>query len=475
MENNIISWYDFNPNSRILFLGEKESEMYKCIKEKCKKVDVVAGKKEYDYVIMISDEIDFEELSEALGKLKKSGIVLVAFNNEYGISKFVTYDCKNRISPLEDEVNYENSKEHLCEKLVSNKFKYINTYMPFPNYKRADVILSDKLEDFTDKIDKYFKDYDNDLTEVTDEIKLLRHIARNSKELFINLSNSYLIEASREKIDTDVKYISFNNYRKEECQLTTIIKKDIVEKRPTTKRAEGNIKRICKNLVKLNEYDFTILDGYDTDNNILYSTYIKDKKTLDIELGEKYEDQDYIVNILNGIKEKLIEKSINHRKSNKPKYKEVLKHQKDSLLEKFHFLEYAFYDMIPKNCFYIDGNYNFFDQEWMDRFLPVEFIIYRSVINSYDLVKKIDVDALLEKLEILEYKDLFERLDESLRHEIIDFERFEELNLKHNKLYETLYDKVVLEQQLKEYKTNDSKQNEYIRHLEKELKNLTNN
>ena len=473
MESNIISWYDFKINSKALFFGEKESDIYRCLKEKCKKVDTDVHSKEYDYAIIISDEIDYDKLKKAIEVLKKSGIILIAFNNEYGISKFVTYDCKNRISPLDEETNYKNSRELLLKKLATAKFKYINTYMPFPNYKKADLILNEKLEDFSDKIDKYFKNYDSNTTIITDEIKLLRNIARNNKELFLNLSNSYFIEASREKLVTDIKYVSFNNYRKEEYQLMTIIRDKIVEKRATNKKAESNIKRICKNLPKLNSYDFEILDNYEEDT--LYSTFIKDTKTLDIEFGEKYEDLDYIASVLNDIKEKLLVNSINHRKSNKPKYIEILKHQKDELLDKFHFLEYAFYDMVPKNCFYIDGQYNFFDQEWMEKFLPVEFIIYRSVINSYDLVKKIDIDVLLEKLELLEYKELFEKIDESLRNNIIDFEKFDKLNEEHPKLYETLYDKVVLEQQLQEYKTNDAKQNEYIRHLEIELKKLTNN
>ena len=106
MENNIISWYDFNPGSRVLFLGEKESEMYRCIKEKCKKVDVVAGKKEYDYVIMISDEIDFEELNESLGKLKK-----VALEEWNSIPKGrILKSCQNYNKRLEKVIEIKGNR-----------------------------------------------------------------------------------------------------------------------------------------------------------------------------------------------------------------------------------------------------------------------------------------------------------------------------------------------------------------------------
>lgn len=464
MESNIISWYDFKQNSKILFLGDKDSGVYKYLKKEYTKVDNEVKEKDYDYIIIASDRIKPERLEIAIENLKKSGTLLIMFNNDYGISKFVTYDKKNNKSFLDEIEENPYNKEYIYEKLNKEKFQYINLYIPFPNYKRADVIITEKLDDISNKLDKYFYDYNENSLVITNEINTLRKIAKNNKELFFNICNSYLIEASKTELNTNVMYVSFNNYRKEKYQLSTIMRKDIVEKRATCKEAEEHIMNIKSNLRRLKDYEFNIIDDYT--NDTLYSIHIKNKKTLDIELGEQYQNEELIVNRLNDFRNKLLKRSIKHSKSNKKYYNEILKEQTEDVLNDFNYLKYAFYDMVPKNCFLIEGEYYFFDQEWMAQYLPVEFIIYRSVINSYDLVRKINVDDLFEKLEIKQYKELFEKIDNDLRNRIIDIDKLNILNKKYDTLNHIVYKNNVLEQQIEDYKENDLKQNEYIKSLE---------
>lgn len=470
MEANILSWYDFKKDAKILYLGEKENGAYEYLKEKYQRVDslekVQKQEQYYEYLIVLEDKIHIQKILEASMYLKNEGVILLIFDNEYGISKFTTYDYQSRKSPLEDSKE-EISIDKLKEILEGEGYKHSNLYMPFPNYKRTDVILSDKLNDLSYKIEKYFLSYKQEAVLLVNEINLLRKIASYDKELFIKLSNSYFIEMSKEALETDIKYVSFNNYRKKEYQLTTIIRDEIVEKKPTTKEALKNINRISKNIEKLNKFDFEILDKFE--NNTLYSEFIKDRKTLDIELGLNYDNQQFILNKLNGIKEVLLKNSISYNKKDRKYYHEVLRKQEETILEKFNYLEYGFYDMVPKNCFYIDNKYYFFDQEWMEYYLPIEFVLYRSIVNSYDLVRKIDVDEILEKLEILEYKTIFEELDKALRENIIDKERLELLDKKYINMYEIIYEHGILKKQNEELVINNQKQNEYIKQLEANL------
>ncbi len=470
LETNIISWYEFKENSKILFCGEKESSAYEYLKGKYKNVEIYNDKytyaNEYDYIIVLKSKIDEATLTKIVMFLKETGIILLSFDNEYGISKFITYKYKTRVSPLE-QIEASLGKENI-ENILRNKgYKYINTYMPFPNWKRADVILSGKLESFYDKIDRYFLDYEEDDAIIANEINLLKDISKYDRELFIKLSNSYLLEISKAPIDTKIKYISFNNYRKPQYSLITIIKDDIVEKKQATKEAGANIKRIAQNLEELNKYDFEILDIYE--NGKLYSKYIKDYKTLDIELAENCDNIDMVIERLNEIKEILLKNSVKYNKKDKKNYNKILNKQKSEMLEKLNYLEYAFYDMVPKNCFYINNKYYFFDQEWMEKYLPVEFIIYRAIINSYDLVRKINIDDLLEKMQIKQYRELFDEIDESLRKKILDIEKFDLLNKTNTKLYQIIYDYQVLKIQNESYKENDKKQNEYIKILENKI------
>lgn len=468
LEANIISWYDFKEDCKILYCGKKENMAYEFLKRKYKNVDFYKENEQenYDYIVILKEKIDIEEIIYLSNKLKDDGTFLIAFDNSFGISKFVTYKYNSRISPLE-QVERAISKDDIEKRLKEESYNYINVYMPFPNWKTTDVILTNKLNDISQKIDKYFISYKDDDVILANEINLLKNIAQYDKEMFIKLCNSYLLEISKMPIATEAKYISFNNYRKKEYQLTTIIRENIVEKKPTTKEANKNIERIAKNIENLKEYDFEILDNFE--NNKLYSKFIKDQQTLDVELGLRHNDQEFIINKLNEIKQILLKNSIKYDSKYKKYLNNVLKDQKEEVLKKFNYLEYAFYDMVPKNCFNIDNKYYFFDQEWMEKYLPVEFIIYRSIINSYDLVKNMDVDELLDKIGLKQYRKLFEQLDEELRKNIIDKERFNELNKNYKKMYEVIYENEVLKVQNAAYKENDLKQNEYIKKLERKL------
>lgn len=469
LQTNIVSWYDFEKNSKILYCEESEDAIYEYLKRKDVIVDLYKEKKNtdtmYDYIVILKEKIDINKLKEMLKKLKDDGIILLAFNNSYGISKFVTYNYSERISPLE-QVEESTSRHEIEEFLKENGYK-VNIYMPFPNWKITDLILTNKIEDISQKIDKYFVSYNNNCAILVNEINLLKRIAKYDKEMFINLANSYLLEISKKQLNTDVRYVSFNNYRKNEYQLTTIIRDNIVEKRPTTKEASKNIERIAKNIEHLQEYDFEILDRFK--DNKLYSSYVKDRPTLDVELGLKYNDKEFVINKFNEIKQILLKNSLKYDKKYNQYFINTLKKQKKETLEELNYLEYAFYDMVPKNCFYIDGKYYFFDQEWMKKYLPVEFIIYRSVINSYDLVKKIDVDDLLEKIGLKQYRKMFEEMDEDLRKDILDMQKFNELSKNYKKMYELIYENEVLKIQNAAYKENDSKQNEYIKQLETKI------
>jgi hypothetical protein len=472
MKKNIISWYDFKENSKILYYGEENSDAYKYLKEKKCVVEKVKEeniyKNLYDYLVVLSDDIKVEKILESCNYLNEDAIILFAFDNEYGISKFVTYEYTERISPLEKANENIISKEKIKKIFEDKGYKYIKTYMPFPNWKYTDVIVTEKVDDLSEKIDKYFPVYEDDSIVLANEINLLKKIAKYDQELFTKLSNSYLLEISKKSINTSAKYISFNNYRKKEYQLITIIKDSVVQKKAATKESEKHINNIAKNLNLLDNYNICVLDKFE--NNVLFSEYIKNKNTLDIELALHYKDEQFLIEILENLKKILLEKSIKYNKKDKREYIDTLKTQKDETLEKFNYLEFAFYDMVPKNCFYIDNKYYFFDQEWMEKYLPVEFIIYRSIINSYDLVKKIDVSILFEKLGIKEYINLFEQIDTELRKKILDKEVFNIINKNYKKMYEIVYENEVLKKANEDYKNNDKKQNEYIKYLEKQLK-----
>ena len=482
LSSNIIKWYDFKENSQIVYIGENEDIVKELSKkntvEAIKEIKELTNNNRYDYIIVDTTEIEKVDIQKLKQNLKEDGKLIFLLDNKYGISNFITYNYEEQISSLNEQKNYTNIKE-ICENLKENNF-FINKYMIYPNKDKTDIIINENYGDISNKIDKYFYNYDENKIVLSDEIDLLRNIESYDIELFKKLANSYFIEASVSNIGNQIKYVSFNNYRKDQYRLITKIEKDIVIKQAENEKAEKHIKNIAESLQHLQKYNFKILDKYE--NNTLYSI-LTDGQTLDIELANNAENTDYIVDIMEQIKQELLKNSI---KYNQIEMQQIYENIEEGLLQQLNYMEYAFYDMVPKNCFHINEEFYFFDQEWMEKYLPVEFIIYRSIINSYDLVRKINVDELLERLGILKYKELFENIDKILREKIIDKDRLNLCQKQYKKMYEIIYNNKVLEQEnknyqqeienckvaIEDYKENNIKQNEYIKALESQIEEM---
>ena len=272
----------------------------------------------------------------------------------------------------------------------------------------------------------------------------MKNIVKNDNQKIDFFANSFLIEASKKEIINDIKYISFNNSRKEKYRLITIIKDGIVEKIPDSDKSVEHIKNMAEIIKDIKSQNIEILD-YE-ENQKIYSKFIN-QETLDKTLG-KEKDIEKIIEILNKYKEFLLKQSSSYEECknhiNQEEYKEI----GDEELKKLSFLKKGYWDMVPKNCFLIDSKFIFFDQEWEKDYLPVEFILYRAIINSYDLVKRINVEELFEKLKIKEYINCFEEMDKKLRKEILDEE-----------IYKIIYEK-------EEIKTIDNILNENKSYIE---------
>ena len=285
----------------------------------------------------------------------------------------------------------------------------------------------------------------------------MKNIVKNDNQKIDFFANSFLIEASKKEIIIDIKYISFNNSRKEKYRLITIIKDGIVEKIPDSDKSVEHIKNMAEIIKDIKSQNIEILD-YE-ENQKIYSKFIN-QETLDKTLG-KEKDIEKIIEILNKYKEFLLKQSSSYEECknhiNQEEYKEI----GDEELKKLSFLKKGYWDMVPKNCFLIDSKFIFFDQEWEKDYLPVEFILYRAIINSYDLVKRINVEELFEKLKIKEYINCFEEMDKKLRKEILDEE-----------IYKIIYEKEEIKaidnilNENKSYIEEIDRKDKYIKSLE---------
>lgn len=468
---NIVKWYPFKNETKILLVGENP-EIEKYLVKTASTLATISrfddiskfNEEVFDYVVIYGIEKYDNIINKASKYLNQNGKMLIIGNNTFGINTWSKYSFENYsgVNRLEKHDITNITIKEIEKQLKCNGFNELNKFYVFPDYINTELIVNDKFKIQKSQIEKYFPSIESNEIKIFDENKVLKNILISQPEIIEFFANSFIIEVSKDEIKNDIKYISFNNCRKEKYRLITLIRENVVQKIAANEKAEQHISEMKQTIKNVKECGIDILD-YEENENI-YSTLIKEEKTLDEIISENSHDLKYIANILNQIKEILIKHS--------EKYSECqdkIRYDDENILKKLHFMKNAFWDMVPKNCFYINNKYVFFDQEWETAYLPVEFIIYRSIINSYDLVRKINVDELLKLLEIYEYKEYFEKIDKEIRDEIIDENIYQQIYCKKIKtIHNILNDNSISNFKLKQVMQDNQKKQEYINILEKD-------
>lgn len=546
---NILSWYDFKKDSNILEIGANLGDItlmlselnfssitaiefceikVEIIKERLKKSNLNNGtdfeninvvnlnnidiKEKYDYISLIGIErfIDdmYEENISVEAKFKKiinfakdhlneNGTILVSFDNYLGIKNFSYFDENGRtkIENISSNIDPIFTQKNVLKLIKEISPKKINNYYPFPNYINSDIIISEKYDNMIYNINNYNESFENNVIVGLNEKEVLKNIVKSSKEYIKTFANSIFMEIdfNESNISTkkdDIKFISFNNVRKSDYRLITIIRDEYVEKKIVNKKSNKHFENMKNIITLLEKNNINKLDIIK--DNKLFSKYISKYQTLDLDISDNYDNDDYVINKFNLIKDILLKTKIRYDKNKVEYLIKIIGVENENLLKELTFVKYGFWDMVPKNCFNIDGELYFFDQEWMNEYLPVEFIIYRGVLNSYDYVKKVDVNNIYLKLGIDKYINIFEKIDASLRKEIIDENIISKFSREVIRVDDLKYNISVFENELKEndiyinslketiemYENENVLKSEYIINLEKnnlELKNKLEN
>ena len=469
VSQNLLNWYPFSKEDSVLEIGGDLGQLTGLFSKKCKDVttiepqwecaeairkrykdreniDLIAGKledisldKKYDIITLIGNinrieeiigkQLDLENTIRYLEKyLNENGKMLIAVDNKFGLrywagnpenilnKKFISL-----IGYHSEPISYETFTKKSLEEILQKMGYNFNFYYPLPDYKMPNVIFTDEGLPKYNSIDKYnpYTAKNSDL--IINEIDVFREILTTNPEMFTFFTNSFLIEISKEKRELPYNYISFNNMRKEKYRLITKIGKDYVEKEAVTEEANQHIEQISKNIEYLKENQIKTLD--ETEENKIKSKYVEQKYLLNEVLTE---------NLRQGKKDefdKLVQKYIdlflsqsykieNYEETIFIKYNIAIKDEE--LIKSMNFLKNGLWDMTFKNCFYIDDQFYFFDQEWNDKNIPLEFILYRSILYTISLRRYINIDELMEQYKLTQYREIFEKLDNILQEKIRD-------------------------------------------------------
>lgn len=441
IRENILNWYEFKENSTILELNANFGELTGLLCKKAKKVvsienskdkaDIIAKRhqnrenlellvgdflnidiqEKFDYIVIIGIAKNLKETLEYAKKhLKNDGIILLAVNNKFGVKAWITTKETAKV------VNNDNtavSKKYLEELLNGMNYKI---YYPLPDYKLPNIIYTDNYMPTIQNIyrDITYKDENVNFKEVDAYYEIIK----NNPKDFVYFANSFLLEISNNVFEkNDIRFITFSNMRKDEYRIKTIVKEKEVYKTSINEKSQKHIERVKENIQILQRLGVKILDTFE--ENTIISKYTE-AETLEDKLVQIYKEQgeevfiNKIVEYKNFLKEKLqvtneLEKNIFTN------YKIECEKEK---LDKLTFIKYGFWDLIFQNCFVIDNEYFFYDQEWLEENVPVEYIIYRAILYFHESKKYITDNEIFKKLKIEEYVTIFKELDDKIQLKI---------------------------------------------------------
>ena len=451
IRENILSWYPFKENTSILEIGANLGEITGLFCQKAKKVvaieesktkaeiiakrhqnkqnlEIMVGdlnnikiEEKFDYIILIgyleNKKVDFKQtLNIAKSLLDENGTILLALDNKLGMKYFSKTDSTGITisNPVNKQfINLNKIYEYLKELDLSN----IKTYYPMPDYKLTNVIFTDQRPLSKNDLSRNVTYNNNDTILFFDENTAYRELLDIKENISKNFVNSYLLEITNKEINNKIKFISFSNMRKHEYKIKTLMDDEYVYKYPSNNESKKHIEETKENIEIIKESNLKTLDDYN--ENGIISKFSKEK-TLDeiiIELfknNQKDEAIDLMKRFKNEIKEKLkpgdIEKNVFD------KYE--IKYNKEDLLS-MYFVKDGLWDLIFQNCFFINQEFYFYDQEWKEENLPIDFIMYRAVKYFGRLKKYISDEDLYKILEIDKGKiKLFDELDDKIQEKI---------------------------------------------------------
>ena len=516
IRKNLVYAYDFKSDSTVLEIGAHLGEITGALCERCAKVISVepnetrarailkrySDKDNLEIIVTEISKIKFEENFDYITlfgileyaqeifdtenpaldlivyckkMLKPNGKLLIATDNKFALKSYIGENDECTGITFDSITGYKNSnkqyklgKKKIEDILKKSGMDYYKFFYPLPDYKLPSLIFTDEYLPSSSKINGYFPYYRDNSLVFYSEVDAYDAIIKENKEMFPFFANSYFIVVSQSEFKEDIKYVSFNNYRKEEYQLMTKIREDIVEKTSINAKSKKHLEQMMDNIKNLNSKNINILDEVCEDKVV--SKFI-DLKLASQLVSDNLERPEEIIKILNKYREKISILSTEYDEKEKTIFEKYIPNIDRNILNKFRYLKNGYWDMILKNCFIIDGECVFFDQEWLEENVPIEFLVYRSIVNIEKLRSKIEEYQLYEKMKIKEYITLFEELDRKIGKDIMDEKIFSFYQRKHKN---PIYDNYALEDEnikLTKQNENISKQNvELKKYLETEVK-----
>ncbi|SCY08957.1 cytidyltransferase-like domain-containing protein [Lachnospiraceae bacterium XBB2008] len=431
MEQNdlLFIWYDYRPKSRFLCInlgygvvqwlreqGHFVAAFHIGTTDDNEKLDgIIVSGDSFDYILAV----DIVELSDSImilsslnRHLNPDGIILLGMHNRLGIKYFCGEKDPFTGGLFDGPENYlftDNKPINRCysqaesrrmlDQAGINHFKY---YSVFPDLSAPSLIVSENYlpneKMGTRLVGRYF-----DSTHI---IMHEGHIcdALIENGIFHQMADSYLVECSLNSVFSNVNAITLSSERSKEEAMITLVYPDVVIKRAIYPSGIKTLKNLAGNIDYLKQRGVNVVEGHLRDfgyempyfSSESANTYIHNCLLTDVELFIKRVDD---------FRDLIIQSSPIIRVSD----------DTGPILEK------GFMDLVPLNCFWDGDHYVVFDQEFCVDELPLNVILWRTLIIIYDnpaYQKIVPITFFLERYDMIKGLESISSIERSFINSI---------------------------------------------------------
>jgi phosphorylcholine metabolism protein LicD/2-polyprenyl-3-methyl-5-hydroxy-6-metoxy-1,4-benzoquinol methylase len=474
LRTGIVSWYDFKPGAEVLEVGagfgaitktlcricghvtSVESSLYRALAmeqrfKATNNLDIYAGDieeikldRKYDYIVLIgvletvgngsSDLLVYTNFIKRLCHyLKPDGVILLATENRYGLRYFCGATEPHTNRPF-DGINhyphgtsgYSFSKQELIDILKQSDL-YNKFYFPLPDYRLPQLVYT--MEYLPDKSlkERLIPYYRRNDTMVAMESELYDDLVDN--QVFPFFANSFFVECSLQESFCNVIYAAISTDRGlEGSYATTIRNNGIVRKQPLYPEGEKSALKLYQNIQQLIVHHIPVVEHIWNDGIIempyigypTLSNYIKTIITNDGKMLIEILDQIYAY-ILASSEEVPAQKNALLKRIQQVD-------TKASKLDWGPILKNAYLELIPLNCFYNEGEFLFFDQEYVRENYPAKYVLFRAIHYIYGFTPNAEsilpIQSLKEKYSMVDTWDHFILEEQRFLNEVRQQDRY---------------------------------------------------
>lgn len=431
MRKSILNWYEFYPEAKVLEIGAGFGAVTGVLCDNCRYVTVVeknpvrAGAiarrykqrknleiivadinefqctEKYDYIVMLGifEKIcccDGKEkcddlLNKFYGWLTPGGKLLFTANNRAGIKNICGYMVEEELGSFEGvNSDYYFYIDELKKVVENTKFQSYKVFYPLPDYKLTQAVYTDEFPPKGNIGDRVIPYYPYNRKRYMDDVKLSEKLVENN--IFPFFSDSFLFECSANEKVSDIIFAAVSTDRGEEHGFATIIKQNEVIKKALSPQGIGALFTAYHNCENLKQRGISVVPQKWQNDKIIMPR-IREQSAMNQLILWVGKNQ---INEIKRLFEKIWSSILQSSETIDAAANELLNREKT--FDWGPILQSAYIDMVPMNCFYINDQLYYFDQEFKKEKYPAKYVMFRAIRYSYLSVEKLESLISLETM-----------------------------------------------------------------------------